>query len=204
MTNRKQAITKALQLQTEALLDVHLAATKVKIPPCFRNLQAKVDSESKESTPEPESKEKDLQSTGKESSDTQSTGTTDEAPEDSTKADPPLSEPPQEGQEGVENKVDEQGPTVSLAEINAAYNELMKYADHNDSTVLLITAKHAVAHERYGIALRCVNKIISEGKSTQELQKALFELADTLGFGHVAQQLKNEYIVKYCINDRPF
>ncbi|CAD5234905.1 unnamed protein product [Bursaphelenchus xylophilus] len=199
LTNRKQAIIKTLQLKTEVLLDAHLAATKLKIPPTFRNLQGKAssDSESKENTPSPEEK-----SAEKEDSDNEKAAVTAcEAPDDNNNPDPPLSDPPQEN---VENTPTEDLPVIPLADIDAVYNELMRFADHNDPAILLLTAKRAVAHEYYGIALRCVNKIINEGKATQDLQKALFELADSLGFTHVAQQLKNEYIVKYCINDRLF
>lgn len=95
-------------------------------------------------------------------------------------------------------------PAVPLKDVDEAYAELMRFADPADAAVLTLTAKRAAAHQQFGIAIRCLNKVVEDGKGTQDLHKALYELADLIGWDHVATHLRNDYLVRYCIADRLF
>jgi hypothetical protein len=58
----------------------------------------------------------------------------------------------------------------------------MTFADSNNYEVLILTAKHAVAHEHFGTALRCVNKAVEEKSTNKLLFKALHEVIAILKF----------------------
>jgi len=60
-----------------------------------------------------------------------------------------------------------------------------------------------VANGQLGIAIRCINKVLEE-KSGKHIYKALYELADTLGWSHIATHYRNEFLARFCISDRPF
>lgn len=213
ITERKKTILKALEIKADALLDAYLASTKIKIPEAFRKqLHANPVDPKKATTPEPEAENKDKESEAPaedaeaenkdDKEQVEETGS--EGPVDSNEPVPALSDPPIQPQEVPSEPIPNVEP-ATLAEACAAFQEFMRFAAPDDQAVLLLTAKKAVAHEQYGIAIRCVNKLLAEPKSSsQDLHKAVYELADTLGWDHVANQSRNEYIIKYCIADRPF
>lgn len=58
----------------------------------------------------------------------------------------------------------------------------MTFADPNNYEVLILTAKHAVAREHFGIALRCINKAVEEKSTNKLLFKALYEVIFTFEF----------------------
>uniref|UniRef100_A0A7E4V2B9 Tripeptidyl-peptidase 2 n=1 Tax=Panagrellus redivivus TaxID=6233 RepID=A0A7E4V2B9_PANRE len=96
---------------------------------------------------------------------------------------------------------------VTLYEADAAFREFSRWASPNDSVALLITAKHAVAHARYGTALRCLVKIIEEkptSSTTLEIEKAVADLLDQLGWVHLASNQRNATLLKHVPAFRPF
>ncbi|KAI6243625.1 Tripeptidyl-peptidase 2 [Aphelenchoides fujianensis] len=193
MTKQKAALLKALQLKADALLDAHLAATKRNIPPSFRSglrFQGaeggeKGGEESKEATPA-----REQEAAAAKPAD----GTAEKKPEQ-------LEEPPAQP---VEQPTQPTSTTeVSLKDVDAAVRELMAFADAENAEILVLLAKHAVATEHYGTAVRCVNKVL-EDKPSKNLIKALYELADVLGWDHVANHFRNDFLLRYCIGDRLF
>jgi hypothetical protein len=161
-TKRKQAILKALEIKLNTLLDSHLSKTKLKIPPAFRSglkfkLADEVKPESKALTPAPP-ENSDEGITVKEKEEELPKEELPEAPAEM----PDVSQSPL-----ITNSLYFQ-VEVSLKEIDEAYKQLMTFADPNNEDVLILTAKHAVAHEHFGTALRCINKALEE-KSTNKL-----------------------------------
>lgn len=80
----------------------------------------------------------------------------------------------------------------------------MSFADPNNYEILILTSKHAVSHEQYGIALRCINKAIEEKSTNKLLYKALHELAEILGWEFVSNNYKNEYLIRFVVPERLF
>lgn len=80
----------------------------------------------------------------------------------------------------------------------------MTFADPNNYEILILTAKHAVAHEHFGIALRCINKSVEEKSTNKLLFKALYELADILGWEFIANNYKNEHLIRFVMPERLF
>ncbi|KAI6174091.1 Tripeptidyl-peptidase 2 [Aphelenchoides besseyi] len=191
MTKQKERIVKALELKADTLLDAHLASTKRNIPPSFRNglsfkpeENVKSAEESKETTPTPEGKDAEAKAKTNEDAKTQPL---EEAPE------PPLEKP-------TEPSLDIEVP---LKDIEAAMKQLMTFADSTNTDILTLIAKYSVVNEHYGTAIRSINKVLEE-KPAKHLYKALYELADTIGWNHVATHYRNEFILRYCIGDRLF
>uniref|UniRef100_A0A7E4VP19 TPPII domain-containing protein n=1 Tax=Panagrellus redivivus TaxID=6233 RepID=A0A7E4VP19_PANRE len=96
---------------------------------------------------------------------------------------------------------------VTLEEADAAYREFFRWASPSDSLARLITAKHAVAHACYGTALRCLVKIVDEkpmSSTTLEIEKAIADLLDQLGWTHLASNQRNATLLKHFPAFRPF
>uniref|UniRef100_A0A7E4W4H5 Uncharacterized protein n=1 Tax=Panagrellus redivivus TaxID=6233 RepID=A0A7E4W4H5_PANRE len=96
---------------------------------------------------------------------------------------------------------------VTLEEADAAYREFFRWASPVNSLARLITAKHAVAHARYGTALRCLVKIVDEkpmSSTTLEMEKAIADLLDQLGWTHLASNQRNTTLLKHAPAFRPF
>ncbi|KAI6221845.1 Tripeptidyl-peptidase 2 [Aphelenchoides fujianensis] len=100
-------------------------------------------------------------------------------------------EKPAEGEETNEKLPVE----VSLSELDAAFVQLMTFADQDDANTLLLSAKYAVAHGRFGSALRKLEKSVEE-KPTREALTAMHELADALDWKHVAEHFRNETLLR--------
>ncbi|KAI6222468.1 Tripeptidyl-peptidase 2 [Aphelenchoides fujianensis] len=92
---------------------------------------------------------------------------------------------------------------VSLSELDAASIQLMTFADQDDANTLLLSAKYAVAHGRFGSALRKLEKSVEE-KPTREALTAMHELADALDWKHVAEHFRNETLLRFGVARRPF
>ena len=80
----------------------------------------------------------------------------------------------------------------------------MKFADPANYEILVLSAKHAVAHEQFGIALKCINKAVEEKSTNKLLYKSLAELAEALGFDFIASNFKNEYLLRFVVAERLF
>lgn len=52
----------------------------------------------------------------------------------------------------------------------------MTFADPNNYEILILSAKHAAAHEYFGIAIRCINKAIEDKSTNKLLYKARSEV----------------------------
>lgn len=86
--------------------------------------------------------------------------------------------------------------------MDAAYEELLTFADPNNYEILILTAKRAVAHEHFGIALRCLNKAIEEKSTNRLLYKALYEITGSLGWDFIEQHFKNECLLRFSMGER--
>lgn len=73
---------------------------------------------------------------------------------------------------------------------------------------LILSAKHAIAHGHSGRALKYLWKAVEDGrgdgKDTGLAEKAAAEICLSLGWVHISNVLKNEYLVRHPPKHRAF
>ncbi|EYB87393.1 hypothetical protein Y032_0263g583 [Ancylostoma ceylanicum] len=111
-----------------------------------------------------------------------------------------------ESSKTTEEKGDATKP--SLKEVDAVYHELLSWVAADDPKVLLLSAKHSIAHAHYGRACSYLQKLIEDmkanSKDTSNIELALIELCETLGWYHIVTRLTNERLVRNRSSYRPF
>jgi len=118
-----------------------------------------------------------------------------------------LNASPRENQEESSEMEKTSAARVTLKDLENAYTDVTRWIDPNDPRALLLTAKHAVAHTHYGIALRSLQKLLDDkgpSKNLLPISTAVVELVDQLGWVHVGNALRNDMIIKYRPSFRPF
>ncbi|KAI1720264.1 subtilase family domain-containing protein [Ditylenchus destructor] len=214
MEKRKNAIIDALLAKVNIMADAHLAISSEEIPKSFRKglkLAADESKDAKEGNGQSEGKEtKEDKNIEKEASvssfqvlDEQNNGCSGTYLQQQLEE---LNDSVQGIVEGSQDSTATQ-PRVTLKDLDDAYSQLAKWIDINDKKILMVTAKHAVAHTHYGIALRALQKLLDDKGSDKDLlpiSTAVTELADQLGWVHIANSLRNSLIIRYRPNYRLF
>jgi len=217
---RRSTIIEALLAKAHALADAHLAASSEAIPKIFRKGlhysagRAEAHSLKEETNTEPDKPKAEGEEMEKKPSlgDFQVVeGTPEGEPAEQQFSTEELQEKLEElnasSQQESQSEDTDSTARVSLKELEAAYTDLTRWIDPNDPRALLLTAKHAVAHTHYGIALRSLQKLLDDkgpSKSLLPISTAVVELTDQLGWVHVGNALRNEMIVKYRPSFRLF
>lgn len=220
MEKRKNAIVSALFAKVNFYLDKHLKISTQNVPKCFRDGLVQL--------PKGDKKTSSASKSGSMSKDA-----TPESTREGNETPPAGDGVPTiqvgENSERVEAGKDDQGTTVdgdkvTLQDAVQAYKEFARWGDLSDDKGLLLNAKYAVAHARYGTALRNLNKII-EDKSTSaqylnvemaisdvsytyfrpfSLLIIIFQLIYELGWIHLSNNMKNGIMIKHRGAYRPF
>ncbi|CAD5208111.1 unnamed protein product [Bursaphelenchus xylophilus] len=89
-----------------------------------------------------------------------------------------------------------------LAEIDRLMVEYSKFPP-NPQDLGILSIKQSVCHENYGLALDDLTGILRKQKC-QRAFKAAIQIADILGWTHLADQWRDSYIARYCIPKRNF
>uniref|UniRef100_A0A1I8F0V4 Tripeptidyl-peptidase 2 n=1 Tax=Wuchereria bancrofti TaxID=6293 RepID=A0A1I8F0V4_WUCBA len=211
MENRKNAIIDALVIKADALVDEHLAISTQEIPKSFRHglnvdvgtktektSQASVELTKRSSISDfqliEDTKKKDTEDTGG-AGDLLATLESDQI----TDTLPAAIETAESDQPGRTVK-------VTLKEVDTAYYEVLKWLEATDSKVLILSAKQAVAHAHYGRALKYLRKASDDKNFANNLvvEAAAVELVEQLGWVHIANNLRNQMIIKYRNDYRLF
>ncbi|CEF69251.1 Tripeptidyl-peptidase 2 [Strongyloides ratti] len=102
--------------------------------------------------------------------------------------------------------VPESGEKYTLADVNDAYNNLIKWIDEGDAKILLQTIKYCVANENLGLALKYLNKLQEDKKyiNNRDVDTAIVEITETLGWIHISNSLSNKLLKKYPVSYRLF
>ncbi|KAM3727921.1 Tripeptidyl-peptidase [Dirofilaria immitis] len=213
MENRKNAIIDALVIKADTLVDEHLTISTQEIPKAFRrglnvDVATKIEKTSLtnaeltkrssisdfqliEDTNKKDTEEVDIGGAG----DLLATLESDQA----TDVLPTTIETAESDQPGRTVK-------ITLKEVDIAYYEVLKWLDATDSKVLILSAKQAVAHAHYGRALKYLRKASEDKNFANNLivEAAAVELVEQLGWVHIANNLRNQMIVKYRSDYRLF
>ncbi|VDN28383.1 unnamed protein product [Gongylonema pulchrum] len=93
-----------------------------------------------------------------------------------------------------------------MKDVDNAYYEVLKWLEQTDSKVLILAAKQAVAHAHYARALKYLRKATEEKSYANNmiLEAAITELVDHLGWTHISTNLRNQMIIKFRYDYRPF
>ncbi|KAG0430430.1 hypothetical protein HPB47_022708, partial [Ixodes persulcatus] len=84
----------------------------------------------------------------------------------------------------------------SLADLNRAYAELLKWADPGDTKVAPFVEKHAMALGQHGRAAKVLLKLM-EDKPSQDLDKRLVQVYRQLGWDHCCRHVERSSLVRY-------
>ncbi|KAK6759539.1 hypothetical protein RB195_021242 [Necator americanus] len=181
MDERKAAIVDCLLARAHTTLDSHLKMND-ELSPIFRKQLTPVFGLS-------QIKDEEKPTKGEKSKDEQQSDDSDMDP----------GKPPEEKEAAVR---------TSLKDVDAAYHELLSWIAADDPKALLLSAKHAVAHGHYGRACSFFQKLIddmkSSSKDTSNVELALIDVCETLGWFHIATRLRNERLVRNRSTYRPF
>ncbi|CAI4224037.1 unnamed protein product [Auanema sp. JU1783] len=222
INRRKDAIIQALLVKVNEYADCHLRHSTLQIPAGFlKKTNPIINSpESSEST-------ENFKDVKPESNETEEIENETQAhPENSVESDPTGDEPsleksseqvsnessPVSEDSSVKTEKIEEKPVVSAKisreQLDTAYYELLKWIGPDDSRVLLISAKQAVAHEHFGRALKYLEKynefLKSKGLPTKDTCKILQEICDILGWVHLGNWHRNEALHQNPPDFRPF
>uniref|UniRef100_V5IDQ3 Tripeptidyl-peptidase 2 n=2 Tax=Ixodes ricinus TaxID=34613 RepID=V5IDQ3_IXORI len=89
-----------------------------------------------------------------------------------------------------------QAEPPSLADLNRAYAELLKWADPGDTKVAPFVEKHAMALGQHGRAAKVLLKLM-EDKPSQDLDKRLVQVYRQLGWDHCCRHVERSSLVRY-------
>ncbi|CAN8022247.1 unnamed protein product [Ixodes persulcatus] len=84
----------------------------------------------------------------------------------------------------------------SLADLNRAYAELLKWADPGDTKVAPFVEKHAMALGQHGRAAKVLLKLM-EDKPSQDVDKRLVQVYRQLGWDHCCRHVERSSLVRY-------
>ncbi|KHJ99609.1 hypothetical protein OESDEN_00380 [Oesophagostomum dentatum] len=182
MDERKAAIIDCLLGRAHSVLDGYLRIGK-DTPEIFRKPLMPVYGLSQI---------KDEEKTAKEKEDSKESDQTSEYPDAADAAPDSISV--------AAAKEPEKEDKVTLKEVDATFYELLSWIAADDPKVLLLSAKHAIAHAHYGKACTYLQKLIDDmrgsGKDASNIELALIEVCEVLGWSHIATRLRNERLVR--------
>ncbi|VIO89724.1 Hypothetical subtilase-type proteinase F21H12.6 in chromosome II, putative [Brugia malayi] len=213
MDSRKNAIIDALVIKADALVDEHLAISTQEIPKSFRHgLNVDVGTKTeKTSQASGELTKKSsisdfqlIEDTKKK--DTEDIGVGGAGDLLATLESDQVTDTLPTAIETAESDQPRRTVKVTLKEVDTAYYEVLKWLEATDSKVLILSAKQAVAHAHYGRALKYLRKAGDDKNFANNLvvEAAVIELVEQLGWVHIANNLRNQMIIKYRNDYRLF
>jgi len=93
--------------------------------------------------------------------------------------------------------------SVTIDDVVAVYNEIVKFAEPSDSKVIKFAIHAALVQNHYGRALKLVSKQF-EDKPSREFEEKLVELFTALKWSHCETLLTRSLPAKYPSAYRPF
>uniref|UniRef100_A0A914HTX2 tripeptidyl-peptidase II n=1 Tax=Globodera rostochiensis TaxID=31243 RepID=A0A914HTX2_GLORO len=208
MVKRKEVIIEALYLRANCVCDAHLLISTQNVPDIFRRgLQCAMDQ------PKVEEEEEATQD-NKKGQEVKKKLKVGEGEQIIVKEEGELRN---EGNVVIPDRRKTPSPTndetfaetITLEELDKACTRFLKWSTENDPKALLITAKHSVAHGRYGIALKALKKLADDKSnngtlSSISMHTAIAELTDALRWSHISAHFQNSLLVKHRATYRPF
>uniref|UniRef100_A0A914HUQ4 Uncharacterized protein n=1 Tax=Globodera rostochiensis TaxID=31243 RepID=A0A914HUQ4_GLORO len=208
MVKRKEVIIEALYLRANCVCDAHLLISTQNVPDIFRRgLQCAMDQ------PKVEEEEEATQD-NKKGQEVKKKLKVGEGEQIIVKEEGELRN---EGNVVIPDRRKTPSPTndetfaetITLEELDKACTRFLKWSTENDPKALLITAKHSVAHGRYGIALKALKKLTDDKSnngtlSSISMHTAIAELTDELRWSHISAHFQNALLVKHRASYRPF
>ncbi|MFH4977449.1 hypothetical protein AB6A40_004158 [Gnathostoma spinigerum] len=204
MESRKAAIVDALLAKADVLLDAHLAISTQEVPDIYRSgFRLSQISKDEELVGELLKNQSvgDFQVVEEEAIKTSNEIQKDGTSELENKGCVEGIEFPVKPEGGVTNLTSRPRSVVkvTLQDIDDSYYELLKWVEPTDSKVLIISSKQAVAHAHYGRALKFLRKAAEDKVylNNPNIDRAITELVDQLGWVHISSLLRNHMILKY-------
>ncbi|VDM98208.1 unnamed protein product [Thelazia callipaeda] len=213
MENRKLAIIDALVVKSELLADAHLTISTQEIPKAFRH-GLNLDIAAKPDKSNLATEEHTRKSSVSDFQFVENMKKKDAVDDNVSGAGELLSlleldpavDTSSQALETVELDQPKIPIKITLEDMDVAYYETLKWLEATDSKVLILSAKQAVAHAHYARALKFLRKACEEKSMTNNvvLEAAVIELVEQLGWVHIANNLRNQIIVKYRNDYRLF